>query len=88
MDSKVPCVCSPFADHHAGDVGAEADEGGVAERHHAAVAEHQVEAGRRDRVDQDAPRHADVEGCAECVQGPRQRERGEDRERQRGAAPG
>ena len=56
-----------LAHQHAGGVGAEADEGGVAERDHAAVAEHEVEAGRGDREDDDLAGGADVVVGAERV---------------------
>ena len=56
-----PQAGDAFGDEDADDVGAGAEERGVAEGHHAAVAEHQVEAGRRHGVDQDAAGEADVE---------------------------
>ena len=57
-----------LADQDAGGVGAEADERGVAERDQAGVAEHEVEAGRGDRVDDDAAGQAEVEVEAERAQ--------------------
>ena len=51
----------PSATRMLDDVGAGADERGVAEGDHAAVAEHQVQAGRGDGVDHHAAGEADVE---------------------------
>ncbi len=45
-------------------VPANAEVGGVAERHEAAVAEDQVQADRRDGEDHDAAREIDVEALA------------------------
>src|SRR5262249_7647864 len=68
-----------FGDEDAGHVGAGADEGRVAERDHAAVAENEVEAGRGERVDEDAAREGEVIGLGD---GERERQsEGEDRER-------
>ena len=80
-------LCTPSLIMIAGDVGAEAEERGVAERDHAAVAEDEVEARRRDRVDDDPARQAEVEVEAEGAQQPRQRERDgeQDGERDEGA---
>ena len=79
-----------LADHHAGDVRADANERGVAERDHAAVAEDEVEARRGDPEDDDAAREAQVEVEAERAQHEGQGERDErgdgDRQRANGGA--
>ena len=61
-----------------GGVGPDAEIGRVAEGHHAAVAEDQVEADRRDGEDHDAPHEVDVERLAERDHHRRQREQQDD----------
>ncbi len=55
----------------AGDIGADSDEGGVAEAHHAAIAEDEIEADGGDRHDDDAREKSDVERLVEKLRGER-----------------
>ena len=69
---------SSAGDDHAG-VADDAQIGGVTERHHAAVAEQNVEAQREQRVDQDLGREVEIEIVADD---PRQRDEEHDAEQQ------
>jgi hypothetical protein len=71
----------PPVDHHADRVGTHADEGRVAERYEAAVAEDQVEAGGGDCEDADAARRTDVELLTQS--GRKKRKRHQERRHQR-----
>ena len=55
-------------------VGANADERGVTEADHPAIAEYEVERYRGDGEDRDPRRHVDIEGCSDQVEDGRQRQ--------------
>jgi hypothetical protein len=65
-----------FDGERADGVGADAEERGVAEAHHAAVAEDEVQAHRRDGEDQHAPDDADIERLVDRHRQQRKRQRG------------